>query len=134
MMPAVRANQSSRSDAAACLILLRGVETRSDHRSLEAAADAVARVAWSYGGFTDLGVNPITIGVETGATVTNQLWTGETDPTGHPVISCVLADRIDQISAMQVIRDAVLTALHAWGVPQDSPVFHGLRIAGFADP
>jgi hypothetical protein len=134
MMPAVRANQSSRSDAAACLILLRGVETRSDRRSLEAAADAVARVAWSYGGFTDLGVNPITIGVETGATVTNQLWTGETDPTGHPVISCVLADRIDQISAMQVIRDAVLTALHAWGVPQDSPVFHGLRIAGFTDP
>jgi hypothetical protein len=134
MMPAVRANQSSRSNAACRLIVLGGVETRSDRRSLEAAADAVARVAWSYGGFTEIGANPITVGVEMGSTVMHRPWTGETDPTGHPVISCVIADRIDQISATQVIRDAVLTALRAWGVPEDTPVFHGLRVAGFTDP
>jgi hypothetical protein len=134
MLPAVRANQSSRSNAACRLIVLGGVETRPDRRSLEAAADAVARVAWSYGGFTEIGVNPITVGVETGSTVMHRPWTGETDLTGHPVISCVLADRIDQLAATQVIRDAVLAALRAWGVPEDTPVLHGLRVAGFTDP
>jgi hypothetical protein len=134
MMPAVRANQSSRSDADSRLIVLDGVETRCDRRSLAAAADAVARVAWSYGGFTEIGVNPITVRVETGTTVMHRPWTGETDPTGHPVIVCVMAERIDGISAARVIRDSVLTALRAWGVPEDTPVFRGLRVAGFTDP
>ena len=122
MMPAVRANQSSRSNAACRLIVLGGVEMRCDRRSLEAAADAVARVAWSYGGFSEIGVNPITVRVETGTTVMHRPWTGETDLTGHPVISCVIADRIDQLSATQVIRDAVLTALRAGGAPRQSGV------------
>ena len=134
MMPAVRANQSSRSDTACRLIVLDGAQPRCDRRSLAAAADAVARVAWSYGGFSEIGVNPITIGVETGTTVLHRPWSGETDPAGHPVIRCVLTDWIDQLSAARVIRDCVLTALRAWGVPQDSPVFHGLRVAGFTDP
>jgi hypothetical protein len=134
IMPAVRDNQSSRSDADARLILLRGVETRRDRRSLESAADAVARVAWSYGGFTEIGVNPITVRVDTGNTVMSRPWTGETDPTGHPVIICVMADWIDGISAARVIRDSVLTALSAWGVPEESPAFRGLRVAGFNDP
>lgn len=134
MMPAVRDNQSSRSDADSRLILLRGVEKRCDRRSLESAADAVARVAWSYGGFTEIGVNPITVRVETGTTVMNRPWTGETDPTGHPVIICVMAERIDGISAARVIRDSVLTALSAWGVPEESPAFRGLRVAGFSNP
>jgi hypothetical protein len=56
------------------------------------------------------------------------------DPTGHPVIICVMAERIDGISAARVIRDAVLTALSAWGVPEESPAFRGLRVAGFSNP
>jgi hypothetical protein len=134
MLAAVRANQSSRSQAAARLILLRGIEPRSDRRSLESAADAVARLAWSYGGFTEIGVNPITVRVEPGTTVMTRPWTGETDPTGHPVIGCVIADPIDRSSAARAIRDAVLTALRAWGVPEESPAFRGLRVAGFTDP
>jgi hypothetical protein len=134
MMPAVRANQPSRSDAACRPIVLGGLQTRSDRQSLAAAADTVARVAWSYGGFTEIGANPTTIGVETGTTVLHRPWSGETDPAGHPVISCVLTDWIDQISAARVIRDCVLTALRAWGVPEESPAFRGLRVAGFTDP
>jgi hypothetical protein len=134
MLPVVRDNQSSRSDADARLILLRGVQTRSDRRSLASAADAVARVAWSYGGFTEIGVNPITVRVETGTTVMHRPWSGETDPAGHPLIGCVMVDRIDWSSAARVIRDAVLTALRAWGVAEESPPFRGLRVAGFTDP
>jgi hypothetical protein len=78
-------------------------------------------------GYTGLGVNPVTIGVETGVPVANQRWTGETDSSGHPVISCVMPDPMDQRSATRVIRDAVLTALTAWGVPEERPVFGGLR-------
>jgi hypothetical protein len=115
MMPAVRANQPSRSDAACRPIVLGGVETRSDRRSLAAAADTVARVAWGHGGFTEIGANPTTVRVGTGTTARHRPWTGETDPAGHPVTSCVVADRIDQRSVTQVVRDAVLTALRAWG-------------------
>jgi hypothetical protein len=82
MMPAVRDNQSSRSDADARLILLRGIQTRSDRRSLESAADMVARVAWSYGGFTEIGVNPITVRVETGAPVMHRPWPARRTPPG----------------------------------------------------
>ncbi len=134
MMPAVRANQASRSDADCRLTLLGGVETRSDRGSLVSAADAVARVAWSYGGFTEIGVNPITVRMEAGTPVMHRPWTGETDPAGHPVIICVMADRIDPVSAARVIRDGVLTALRAWGVLEDSPVFCGLRVAEFTEP
>jgi hypothetical protein len=45
-----------------------------------------------------------------------------------------MADRIDRSFAARVIRDAVLTALRAWGVPEQSPPFRGLRVAGFTDP
>jgi hypothetical protein len=56
-------------------------------------------VAWSYGGFTEIGVNPITVRVETGTRVMYRPWTGETDATGHPVIICAMAERIDRTSA-----------------------------------
>jgi hypothetical protein len=133
MMPAVLANQASRSNSDCRLFALDGVETRGDRRALEAAADAVARVAWSYGGFTEIGANPITVRVAAGATVTHPSWSGEMDAAGHPVIRCVIADGVDEVAAAQVVREAALSVLRPWGVPEDSPVLLGLRVARFTE-
>lgn len=134
MMRAVLDNQSRQFDVDARLIMLRGLEARRDRESIQSAADLVARVAWEYGGFTEIGISPIAIRVEVGATAMNRPWTGETDPAGHPLLTCVMPDGIDRVVSVQVIRDSVLGALSAWGIPQRSASVRGLRALNSPDP
>jgi hypothetical protein len=132
MMPAVLANQSIRIEPQARLVLVRGQEARGDGVPVIAAADAVSCAAWSYGGFAETGADPIMVELESGATTTSRPWSGEMDESGHPILTCVLADGVDAVAAARVIRDGVVTVLAAWGAPEDSPLMRGLRAATFS--
>jgi hypothetical protein len=65
--------------------------------------------------------------VENRPEVVSGPWSGQTDAAGRPVISCVVPDGVDSAISAHVIRDCVLTALRAWGVPEQTPVLRGLR-------